>query len=152
MTTTSDSIEREVFLKAPRSKVWNALTDSQQFGKWFGVIIEQPFTPGARVTAKVTHPDYKDVLFDMLIQDLVPERRFSWRWHPNAVDRTRDYSSEPMTLVVFSLEDAPGGTRLTVTESGFDGVPADRRLDAYRGNRQGWDYQMGAIETYVSAK
>jgi len=152
MTTTSDSIQREVFLKAPRARVWKALTDSKQFGEWFGVIIEQPFTPGARVTAKVTHPEYKDVLFDMLIQDVVPEQRFSWRWHPNAIDRTRDYSAEPTTLVVFSLEDAPGGTRLRVTESGFDGVPAERRLDAYRGNTQGWDYQMGAIEKYVTAK
>jgi len=152
MTTTSDSIQREVFLKAPRSKVWKALTDSRQFGEWFGVIIEHPFTPGARVTAKVTHPEYKDLRFDMLIQDVLPEQRFSWRWHPNAIDRTRDYSAEPTTLVVFSLEDAPGGTRLKVTESGFDAVPAERRLDAYRGNTQGWDYQMGAIEKYVSAK
>jgi uncharacterized protein YndB with AHSA1/START domain len=152
MTTTSDSIQREVVLKATRSRVWKALTDSKQFGAWFGVVIDQEFAAGKSVRAKVTHPEYKDLTFDMTILDIVPEQRFSWRWHPNAVDRTRDYGSEPTTLVVFSLEEVPGGTRLSVVESGFDAVPIERRHDAYRGNTQGWDYQMGAIEKYVAAQ
>jgi uncharacterized protein YndB with AHSA1/START domain len=152
MTTTasSDRIERQVFLKAPRSRVWRALTDASQFGEWFGVRVDAPFTAGARVRAVVTHPQYKGLAFDMMIEELVPEHLFSWRWHPNAIDAARDYSAEPTTLVAFRLEDAPGGTLVKVVESGFDAVPAERRLDAYRGNTQGWDYQMNAIKDYVS--
>ena len=154
MTTTasSDRIERQVFLNAPRSRVWRALTDSTQFGEWFGIRAEGPFTAGARVRAVVTHPQYKGLTFDMLIQEVVPEQLFSWRWHPNAIDGTRDYSSEPTTLVVFRLEDAQGGTLVKVVESGFDAVPPERRLEAYRGNEQGWEYQMTAIEKYVSQR
>lgn len=149
-TTTSDRIERQVFLKAPRSRVWRALTDSSQFGEWFGIRADAPFTAGARVRAVVTHPQYKDLAFDMMIEEVVPEHLFSWRWHPNAIDGARDYSAEPTTLVAFRLEDAPGGTLVKVVESGFDAVPAERRLDAYRGNTQGWDHQMNAIKDYVS--
>jgi len=149
-TTSSDRIERQVFLKAPRSRVWRALTDSSQFGEWFGIRASAPFTPGARVRAEVTNPQYKGVTFDMMIQDVEPEQLFSWRWHPNAIDQSRDYSVEPTTLVAFRLEDAPGGTLLKIVESGFDGVPPERRLGAYRGNEQGWDYQVTAIERYVT--
>ena len=149
-TTTSDRIERQVFLKAPRSRVWRALTDSSQFGEWFGIRADSAFTAGARVRAVVTHPQYEGLIFDMLIEEVVPEHFFSWRWHPNAIDGARDYSTEPTTLVAFRLDDVPGGTLLKVVESGFDAVPAERRLDAYRGNTQGWDYQMNAINDYVS--
>jgi uncharacterized protein YndB with AHSA1/START domain len=149
-TTSSDRIERQVFLKASRSRVWRALTDSSQFGEWFGIRANAPFAAGARVRAEVTHPQHKGLTFDMMIEELVPEQLFSWRWHPNAIDGTHDYSAEPTTLVVFRLEDASGGTLVKVVESGFDGVPPERRLDAYRGNQQGWDYQMTAIEKYVS--
>src|SRR4029450_5383458 len=111
MTTTasSDRIERQVFLKAPRSRVWRALTDSSQFGEWFRIRADSPFTPGARVRAVVTHPQYQGLAFDMMIEEVVPEHLFSWRWHPNAIDAARDYSDEPTTLVAFRLEEAPGG-------------------------------------------
>jgi hypothetical protein len=80
-----------------------------------------------------------------------PERLFSWRWHPAAVEAGVDYSKEPTTLVEFRLEDAPGGTLLTVVESGFDQLPPERRLGAFRGNSEGWEIQMGNIERHVAA-
>ena len=45
----------------------------------------------------------------MLIEEVVPERRFAWRWHPHASDAAVDYSGEQRTLVTFTLEDAPDG-------------------------------------------
>jgi uncharacterized protein YndB with AHSA1/START domain len=150
MTSTLDSIERQIFLKAPRSRVWRALTDATQFGEWFGIKAEAPFAVGRRVRAVVTHPEYKGITFDMAIEEMVPEQRFSWRWHPNAIDRTRDYTAEPTTLVLFQLEEAPGGTLLKLVESGFEGVPIERRAEAYRGNEQGWDHQIKAIDKYVT--
>jgi hypothetical protein len=86
---------------------------------------------------------------EIAIEQMEPERVFSWRWHPHAKDPDTDYSKEPTTLVVFELADAPGGTLLTVVESGFEGIPLTRRMEAYRGNEQGWTQQMKAIESYV---
>lgn len=75
----------------------------------------------------------------------------SLRWHPYAVDPSVDYSKEPTTLVVFELKDVEGGTLLRVVESGFDNIPASRRLEAFRMNSGGWDGQMDNIEKHVSA-
>src|SRR5215471_8074252 len=146
----SDRIEKSVLLRAPRAKVWKALAEADAFGSWFGVKLEGAFAPGARLRGKVTHPGWEHISFELTIEQIEPEQLFSWRWHPHPDDPKVDYSSEPTTLVVFTLQDAPEGTLLTVVESGFDQIPAHRRDKAYRGNEQGWTIQMQAIERYVS--
>ena len=147
---STDQIKKSVFLQAPRARVWKALSDTNEFGNWFGVKLNGPFVPGSYLRGKITHKGYEHYPFEITIDRVEPERLLSWRWHPNAVDSKVDYSKEPMTLVVFELEDAPGGTRLTVVESGFDGIPESRRLDAYRGNEKGWTMQMESIQRHVS--
>lgn len=149
-TTSTDRIEKQVLLRAPRSRVWRALTDSQAFGEWFGARLNGPFVPGARVRGAITHPGYEHLAFEITVERMEPERLFSWRWHPHAIDPARDYSAEPTTLVELELAEAEGGTLLTVVESGFDGIPLERRLEAYRGNEGGWEWQMQSIEKYVS--
>jgi uncharacterized protein YndB with AHSA1/START domain len=145
-----DRIERTVVLRAPRSRVWRALTDPTEFGSWFGVSVQGSFAPGARVRGTVTHPGYEHVVWDITVERMEPERVFSWRWHPHAVECGVDYSHEPTTLVVFELEDVAEGTRLTVVESGFDQVPLARRAQAYRMNGEGWTHQMRAIQRHVA--
>ena len=145
----TDRIERMVVIGAPRSRVWRALTDPAEFGTWFGVKVEGAFAPGARVRGAITHPGYEHVTWDMAIERMEPERVFSWRWHPYAVEPGVDYSHETPTLVVFELEEVAEGTRLTVVESGFDQVPLARRAQAYRMNEQGWTHQVQAIAGYV---
>lgn len=145
----TDRIEKSILLRAPRSRVWHALTDSKAFGEWFGVTFTDPFTPGANLRARITLKGYEHVPFEITIERMEPERLFSWRWHPNAIDPNMDYSGEPTTLVVFELRETAEGTLLTVVESGFDGIPLARRLEAYRGNDRGWTTQMTAIEQYV---
>ncbi len=147
---STDRIEKRVLLRAPRARVWRALADAQAFGEWFGVKLTGSFAPGARVRGQVTHKGYEHLTFEITIEQMEPERRFSWRWHPHAIDPKADYSTEPTTLVVFELEEVADGTLLTVVESGFDRIPLARRADAYRGNEQGWTGQMKAIERYVS--
>jgi len=144
-----DRIEKRVLLHAPRARVWRALADSEEFGQWFGVRLSGPFAPRARLRGKVTHPGYEHISFEITIERMEPERLLSWRWHPHAMDPQADYSAEPTTLVVFELADAPEGTLLTFVESGFEGIPLARRLEAYRGNEQGWAIQMKAIEKHV---
>ncbi len=145
----SDRIEKSVVLRAPRAKVWHALTDAQALGAWFGMKLDGPITAGAPLKGQVTHKGYEHITLEIVVERMEPERLFSWRWHPHAVDPKSDYSQEPMTSVVFELADDPGGTRLTVVESGFDSIPLARRMEAYRGNEQGWSLQMEAIARYV---
>jgi uncharacterized protein YndB with AHSA1/START domain len=147
--STTDRIEKSVVLRAPRARVWQALTDAREFGQWFGVRLEGEVAPGARMRGPVTHKGYEHLMMDMTIEQMEHERRFSWRWKPGATEPGVDYSQEPTTLVEFTLEDAPGGTRLTLVESGFDRVPAASRADAFRRNEQGWTAQMGNIERHV---
>ena len=147
--TSTDRIEKSVVLRAPRSRVWQALTDAEAFGQWFGVELAGPLVPGARVTGRITHEGYEHMPFEITVERMEPERLFAWRWHPDAVEPGVDYSAEPTTLVVFELTEAADGTLLTVVESGFDGIPLSRRATAYRGNDEGWAQQMVAIERYL---
>jgi uncharacterized protein YndB with AHSA1/START domain len=148
---TTDRIEKSIFLRAPRSRVWRAIANAAEFGAWFGARLEGGFAPGARVTGRITTPGYEHLIMDVTIERVDPERLLSLRWHPYAVEPGVDYSSEPTTLVEFRLEAAAGGTRLTVTESGFDLIPVSRRAEAFRMNDQGWAEQMKNIERHVAA-
>ena len=149
--TVPDRIEKEIFLRAPRSRVWRALSDPKEFGEWFGVRFDDSFTPGGRVRGRITNPKYEGMLIEIWIERIEPEALRSYRWHPYAVDPGADFSKEPTTLVEFRLEDAVGGTRLSVTESGFDRIPADRREKAFRMNEGGWAAQVKNIERHVSS-
>jgi uncharacterized protein YndB with AHSA1/START domain len=148
--TSTDRIEKQIVLKAPRSRVWQALTDAEQFGTWFGVKLETAFVPGLPASGQITYPGYEHVRFEVQVERMEAERLFSFLWHPYAVDPKVDYSKEPSTLVEFTLEDAPGGTRLTVVESGFDRLPASRRDEAFRMNEGGWAEQVINIRNHVS--
>lgn len=148
--SSTDRIEKRVVLRAPRSRVWRALTDSDEFGTWFGVRLQTPFAPGATVRGKITHPGYEHLTMELFVERIEPERYFSYRWHPAATDPQVDYSKEPTTLVEFRLEEAPEGTVLTIVESGFDRIPLARRAEAYRMNEGGWTQQVKSIERHVS--
>ncbi|APC18392.1 vanillate O-demethylase oxidoreductase VanB [Pseudomonas frederiksbergensis] len=149
---SSDRIERKILLKAPRSTVWRALANAESFGKWFGVALNgKRFVAGERTQGQITYPGYEHLVWDVQVARVEPERVFAFRWHPYAVEPDMDYSSEPTTLVLFELEDMDGGTLLKVVESGFDNIPAERRLKAFRMNSRGWDDQMTNIETYLAA-
>ena len=148
---STDRIEKSIVLRAPRALVWRAIANAEEFGAWFGAKLEGGFAPGARVTGRITTPGYEHVIMDITIERVDPERLFSYRWHPYAIEPGVDYSGEPTTLVEFRLEDAAGGTRLTVIESGFDRIPVSRRAEAFRMNDQGWAEQMKNIERHVAA-
>jgi uncharacterized protein YndB with AHSA1/START domain len=147
--TSTDRIEKRVLLRAPRSRVWRALTRAEEFGSWFRVRLDGPFAAGQRITGRVTYPGYEHVAFEVLVERMDPERLFSFRWHPHAVEPEVDYSKEPTTLVEFRLEEADGGTALTVVESGFDAIPVERRDQAFRMNSDGWRIQMENIARHV---
>jgi uncharacterized protein YndB with AHSA1/START domain len=144
-----DRIEKEIIVHAPRAKVWRTVTDSREFGKWFQVEMQDAFVPGARVRGRITNPAHVHLILELHVERIEPERLFSWRWHPYAVDPLQDYSNEPTTLVVFEFGEVPEGTRITVTETGFDKIPLARRAEAFRMNSEGWAAQLQNINRYV---
>ena len=152
MTTSTDRIERQVLLKAPRSRVWLALSQVQEFNRWFGVALEgTTMKAGETLKGHITNKGYEHLAITIVIERVEPERMLSWLWHPGAIEAGVDYSAEPMTRVIFELHEAPGGTRLTVVETGFDALPAHRRETALRLNSRGWEIQMNNIEKHVTS-
>jgi uncharacterized protein YndB with AHSA1/START domain len=146
----TDRLEKNIVLRAPRSRVWRAIASSDEFGAWFGVTIDGAFTPGARLTGRITAPSYEHLTMAIMIEQVEPEHLLSYRWHPYAIQPDVDYTSEPTTLVEFHLADIAGGTQLTVVESGFDRIPPERRDIAFRMNDQGWAEQIANIARYVA--
>jgi len=156
-----DQIRKQIVLKASRERVWQAISDSKQFGTWFGVDFDGPFKAGAWLdgwivptkvdpeVAKLQEP-HAGTPFKILVKEIVPMDRFVFRWHPYAIDKTADYEKEPTTLVTFALSDAAGGVLLTITESGFNAIPASRRDEAFTSNEGGWEHQCKLIEKYLA--
>src|SRR5262249_23600419 len=146
---TTDRIEKTVELKAPVSRVWRALTDHREFGTWFRVHVDGPFVPGQIARGQIAYPGYEHLRWEAVIQKMEPERLVSFTWQPYSVDPNQDYSGEPPTLVEFTLQEIPGGTRLHIVESGFDKIPIKRRDEAFRMNDRGWSSQIGNITQHV---
>jgi uncharacterized protein YndB with AHSA1/START domain len=147
---STDRIEKRVVLRAPRSRVWRAISDAKEFGTWFRMSLDGAFVAGRTVQAKVTIPGYEHLKVEIQVERIEPERYFSYRWHPYPNDPKVDYSTEPTTLVEFTLDEAEGGTALTIVESGFDRIPLARRAEAFRMNHQGWEGQAKNLASYVA--
>ncbi|HEX4494467.1 MAG TPA: SRPBCC family protein [Thermoanaerobaculia bacterium] len=147
---TSDRIEKNVLLQAPRSRVWRALTNAEEFSSWFGVKLENGFVVGEHTTGNITNRGYEHIKFDALVERIEPEEVFAFRWHPYPIDAEFDAAKEQRTLVEFRLAEEEGGTRLSVIESGFDRISAERRDLVFSMNSRGWASQMENIKRHVS--
>jgi uncharacterized protein YndB with AHSA1/START domain len=149
--TSTDRIEKNVVLRAPRSRVWRAITNAEEFGTWFRMKLDGEIVQGATLHGTVTRPGNEHISpIEMLIEQVEPERYFSYRWHPYAIDAAVNYSGEPMTLVEFVLNETEGGTAVTIVESGFDRIPLARRAEAFRMNDGGWSAQIKNLAQYVA--
>jgi uncharacterized protein YndB with AHSA1/START domain len=157
----TDRIEKQVLLRAPLDRVWRAISDSQEFGRWFGVRVDGPFVAGTTVTATITGTTVDDEVAEMQrphvgakstwqVVAVEPPRRFAYRWHPFAVEPDVDYETEPTTLVEFTLTETPDGVQLRIVESGFDAIPEARRAGAFEANSEGWAKQTELVRKYLS--
>ena len=145
-----DRIEKTVELEAPVARVWRALTDHKEFGHWFRVDLDQKFEAGGKSTGRMTYPGHEGTPWVVYVERMEPEQLFSYRWRPHAIDPEVDYSGDPTTLVEFRLEAMDAATRLSIVESGFDGLPAAQRAEAFRRNEGGWAEQVKNIERHVT--
>lgn len=161
MPVDTDRIEKRVLLHAPMERVWRAISDHREFGAWFGVRLDTPFTPGASITGTVTpttvdphvaeaQKAHEGAPWRITVERVEPMRLLSFRWHPYAVDPGADYAHEPTTLVTFDIREVSNGTELTITESGFDAIPLARRAEAFTRNAEGWNAQADLIAKYLA--
>ena len=147
--TDISTIQRHTVIRAPRERVWKALTTLAEFGKWFGVEAEGEFATGPRLRMVSTNDNCRGLVFYVTVAEMRPPALFSWRWHPGSAQPDPNDATAPTTLVVFRLEEVASGTMVTVTETGFDRISLERRAAVYQENSAGWEYQMGALERYV---
>lgn len=156
----TDRIEKSVVLRAPLDRVWQAISDAEQFGRWFGVRFDGPFVEGAAIGAVIAPTVVDDEVAKRQeahagtrstwqIVAIEPNRRFAYRWHPFAVGDDVDYESEPTTLVEFTLSETADGVLLTIVESGFDAIPASRRSASFEANSEGWAIQTDMVRRYL---
>jgi uncharacterized protein YndB with AHSA1/START domain len=155
-----DRIHKVAVLRAPLERVWRAVGDAKEFGAWFGMALDGPFVAGKRMTGTIqpttVDPEvarlqaaHAGTPVELWVDRVEPPRLLSFRWHPYAIDETVDYASEPTTLISFELTAVEGGTRLEITESGFDRIPLARRADAFKADEGGWDHQLRLVGKYV---
>lgn len=148
--SSTDRIEKRLVVRASRSRVWRAISTAEEFGAWFGVKLDGEFAEGGTIRGTIIHPDFNDLTLSMLVERIEPERYFAYRWHPNAIDLSVDYSGEPTTLVEFTLDETEGGTAIVIVESGFDRLPPGRRDEAFRMNGDGWSHQILNVARHVA--
>ena len=146
MTTSElQTIERKTLIRAPRSRVWRALTNPQDFSKWFSADVDGSFAPGKRVELLSTHPTAKGIRVAIIVERMEPEHTFSWRWHPGSAQPDGDGT----TYVEIHLVEVAEGTLVTVTETGFDRISLARRAKAFEENVHGWELQLESLKQYV---
>jgi len=145
----TDRIEKTIDINAPVERVWRAITDPVEFGEWFRVELDGGFIPGEFTRGRMTYPGYEHLKWEVKVVGMQRPDRFSFEWHPFAVDPDVDYSKEPPTLVEFHLAATPNGTRLTVTESGFEKIPAHRMPEAFIRDESGWTQQVLNVKAHV---
>ena len=143
---SNDRIEKEVVLRAPLERVWRAISDADEFGRWFGVRFDGPFVAGTSVTGVITPTTVDDEV-------AAAQEQYAGKadtWQIVAVEPGTDYSAEPTTLVEFTLTEADDGVLLRIVESGFDRIPADRRATAFEHNSEGWTKQTELVRKYLA--
>jgi len=156
----TDRIEKRVVLRAPLDRVWRAISDAEEFGRWFGVRFDGAFVAGQSITAAIAPTTVDDEVAKRQephagtkstwqIVAIEPQRRFAYRWHPFAIDPDVNYDSEPTTLVEFTLSETDDGVLLIITESGFDAIPLARRSASFEANSEGWAIQTDLVRRYI---
>jgi uncharacterized protein YndB with AHSA1/START domain len=133
-----DRIERTMTFQVPREDVWAAITEPDQISKWFPNEAELDLRPGGDGVFR-----WGDTEVRVTVETVDPPALFAYRWHPGQAQ-----TGGPTTLVEFRLDEIPGGTRLTLAESGF----AALLPESWQENEYGWDDELGHLREFLASR
>ena len=142
MSEQAPEIRTSVFIRAPREKVWRALTTADGVDGWWGTRgSEVDLRPGGKIILRWR--DWgaeKDMNMDRecLVLEVVVPKRLVYQWGDSA---------DPVTTVEFELEERDGGTLLRVREHGF--APTAKGRGTFAGNSLGWGQSLILVKFYV---
>jgi len=139
-----NTIERQIVIRAPQARIYEAITDPEEVVKWFPETLEGRYEVGEQPIFGFGDHGRNQ----LYIVEAKPHDYFAYRWVPGAAHFLGDVLSVPNTLVEFRIVPlGDGSCRLTVTESGFANLPVEMMESAFEQNSGGWTFMLGRLET-----
>ena len=143
ISSDNDVVTSEIFIAAPRERVFEALTDPKQAVQWWGQKDQyelNDFKMDVRLGGKWSTSG-KSVKSGPLaihgeFQEVDPPRRLSYTWISSWLPK--------VTKVLWELESCNGGTALKLTHSGFAGD-----TEATKNHTHGWSLALVWLQSYA---
>lgn len=133
----------EVFIAAPRERVFEAITDPAQAARWWGpgdryrmTDIQMEMRPGGKWSAVGSSVNMGPIKIHGDILEVDPPRKLTYTWTSNWFAK--------LTQVVWELETRDQGTYVKLTHTGFGGDAAQTK-----GHSIGWSLVMGWLQVYL---
>jgi uncharacterized protein YndB with AHSA1/START domain len=133
-----DELVRTVDVKAPRERVWDAITKPELLLRWFPTHVAEV---ELRVGGSMRF-GWDEGGDEAVIDEIEPPHTFRFRWRPADTDR-------PYTSVTFHLEEDAGVTTVTLTERGFASLPDQIHEQSYEGNAKGWSAELEELKAFM---
>lgn len=140
----SFAVERSIWIAAPREKVWSAITDPAQLENWFSPGTSWKLTAlevGGRLF--IPDPETGDETNVQVLQIVDPPEHF--------VTHSLPASPGSSEVTAYLLQEERGGTRLTITNSGYEFLPDDGRWSAMEQNAFGFGMMLENLRAYVES-
>ena len=136
VVTGADRIVVNAQIGAPCDSVWRALTEEERIAQWWGGYVSLDARPGGRLTERWTDDGGREVITSGEVVRLAAPRMLDLTW----ADDDDDWDGS--TRVLFQLAQAADATRLTLTHSGWEALPAPSRESVIREHASGWSRHM----------
>jgi uncharacterized protein YndB with AHSA1/START domain len=135
-------VSRTIDIQASRHAVWDALTVNELISEWFGDAAALDVRVGGRGT--LSWDGYGE--FAVIVDVLDERSTFAFRW---TQEPGTEVSVGTATTVRFTLEDRPGGTHLTVTETGWEDLDGIDIRSAMKENTEGWIEELDELRDFL---
>lgn len=129
-------VERSIWIDAPRERVWKAVSEPEQIASWFA--------PGTTFS-------FNDNKISVLIGDTMMEVAIVVVFEPPHKVSTRNLPEMTLTTT-YTLDEENGGTRFTVTESGYELLSEDERKKRLEQDSAGWEMALKNLQAYIDGR
>jgi uncharacterized protein YndB with AHSA1/START domain len=137
------AVERSIWIAANRERVWRAITDPEQIEKWFSPGTQWRGT-GLEVGGKLSvyNPETDSDMYTQVIEVIDPLHQLV----------TRSAPPEAPQATAWTLTEENGGTRLTITHSGYELEAADIRQQNMEQNAFGFGMMLENLQAYIEGQ